>query len=37
MCISFEYFVADYLAALSFPGCMRKQQDDRDILIAWSP
>lgn len=37
MCISFEYFVADCLAALSFPGCMRKQKDDRDILIAWSP
>lgn len=37
MCISFEYFVADCSAALSFPGCMRKQKDDRDILIAWSP
>ena len=36
-CISFEYFVVDCLADLSFPGCTRKQQDERDILIARRP
>lgn len=37
ICISFECSVVDCSADLSFPGCMRKQQDDRDILIAWRP
>ena len=36
-CLSFEYLVVDCLADLGFPGCTRKQQDDRDILLAQKP